>query len=83
MRTLSALWISESLANFLRREATDLSKCSLWRLYSFWMSASTLADSVWQKNKKQLIFAVKFVVYDSLVVNLELLLCQLIQNYFV
>ena len=45
--TLSALCIPESLANFLRRDATDLSKCSLCLLYSFCISASTLADSVW------------------------------------
>ena len=46
--TLSARCISESFCNFLRREATDLSRCSLWRANSFCMSASTLAVSVWK-----------------------------------
>jgi len=45
MRTLSARWISESFVSFFLSDATDLSKCSLWRAKSFWISASTLADS--------------------------------------
>lgn len=43
--TLSTLWISLSLASFFLSEATDRSRCSLCRAYSFCMSASTLAVS--------------------------------------
>ena len=49
IRTLSALWISESFASFFLSEATLLSKCSLWRAYSLWISASTPAESSWKK----------------------------------
>lgn len=45
IRILSALWISVSLANFFLRDATLFSKCSRWRAYSFWISASTPACS--------------------------------------
>ena len=48
IRTLSALWISESFASFFLSEATLLSKCSLWRAYSLWISASTPAESSWK-----------------------------------
>jgi len=63
MRTLSARWMSESFVSFFFSDATDLSRCSRCRAKSFWMSASTLADSActspYRRRHSSLIFTVR------------------------
>ena len=62
MRTLSARWISVSLASFFRSEATERSRCSRCREYSFWISTSTPADSACSVRSKKPFYKVQRVV---------------------
>ena len=67
--TLSARWISVSFTSFLRSEATERSRCSRCRAYSFWMSASTLAVSVWKKQEEwsQEVFIITLSLFHTLI----------------
>ena len=65
MRTLSARWISVSFASFFLNEATERSRCSLWREYSFSMSMSTPTASICEVHYIKSSHDVEYQFYNS------------------
>lgn len=65
IRTYPTRCTSLSLASFLRRPATERSRCSLCLANSFWISASTEASPVWRATVKIKNYSQVFRIHDK------------------